>query len=170
MISFKLTDDSGFLAIVNGDRYESFVHEDWDLYQLMDHFVAEMNKENLVIWATGLENEWTVVFLPGPSARPAFREFTATIEVTAGRLYLTNYEDLTMVAQFADEKLPRPHQEAQYLELPDGRYALTIRQLYDPAQIDPGAGLEPEPHFEIIAVPAAISATDPIESIFWWEG
>ena len=168
MQRFKITDDSGFLAIVNSDRYKSFVHEDWDLYELMDHFIAEMNKGNLIIWATGSENQWNVDFLPGPSPHPAFREFTATIEVTTGRLYLSNYDDLTMAAQFADEKLPHPHQEVQYIELANGRYALTIRQLYDLEDVDFDAGNEP--HFEIIAVPAGVSGTDPIEGIFWWEG
>lgn len=40
MKSFNITDDSGFLAIVNADRYKSFVNEDWELYELMDHFIA----------------------------------------------------------------------------------------------------------------------------------
>jgi hypothetical protein len=168
MKSFKITDDSGFLAIVNADRYKSFVHEDWELHELMDHFIAEMNNDNLIIWATGLENYWAVAFLTAPSPKPTFREFTKTIEVTAGRLYLTNYEDLTMVAQFADEKLPPTHQEDKYIDLPNGRYSLTIRQLYDPVHIDPDV---PDAiHFEIIAIPAAASAIDPIEKIFWWEG
>ena len=168
MKSFKITDDSGFLAIVNADRYKSFVHEDWELHELMDHFIAEMNNDNLIIWATGLENYWAVDFLSAPSPKPAFRQLTKTIEVTGGRLYLTNYEDLTMVAQFADEKLPPSHQEDKYIDLPNGRYSLTIRQLYDPAHIDPDA--PNATHFEIIAIPAAASPIDPIEKIFWWEG
>jgi hypothetical protein len=166
MKSFKITDDSGFLAVVNADRYRSFVHEDWGLYELMDHFVAEMNNDNLDMWATGLEGYWAVAFLSGPSSRPAFREFTKTIEVTAGRLHLTNYEDLTFAAQFPDEKLPPKHQEAQYFELPNGRYALTIRQMYDPA--DSSSSTSDEPHFELIASPGAASET--VENIFWWEG
>lgn len=168
MKSFKITDDSDFLAIVNAHRYKSFVREDWDFYELMDHFVAEMNSDNLVIWATGLENSWSVAFLPGPSTRHAFREFTKTIEVTAGRLHLTNYEDLTLAAQFSDQNLPPKYGDAEYLELPNGRYALTIRQMYDPEQINPD--VPDEPNFEIIAVPASEHPGEKTENIFWWEG
>jgi hypothetical protein len=167
MKRFKITDDSGFLAIINADRYKSFVNEDWELNELMDRFIAEMNQDNLIIWATGLENLWTVDVLPAPSGNPAFREFTKTIEVTAGRLYLTNYEDITMAAQFADEKLPSKHQQDKYIGLPNGRYSLTIRQLYDPAYIDPD--VEIATHFEIIACPAADSISAPAKAIFWWK-
>jgi hypothetical protein len=164
MKRFNINDDSGFLAIVNADRYKSFVNEDWERNELMDRFVAEMNQDNLIIWATGLENLWTIDVISIPFARRAFREFTKTIEVTAGRLYLTNYEDLTMAAQFADEKLPSKHQKDKYIELPNGRYSLTIRQLYDPTEIDPDA--ENVTHFEVIAGPAADSVSAPIQSVF----
>jgi hypothetical protein len=40
---FKITDDSGFLAIVNPHKYNSFVDENWELPQLFNHFVNEMN-------------------------------------------------------------------------------------------------------------------------------
>ena len=49
----KISDDSGFLAIVNSDTYKSFVDEDWQLNQLMKHFVDEMNNMNIIFWATG---------------------------------------------------------------------------------------------------------------------
>jgi len=49
----KISDDSGFLAIVNSDTYKSFVDEDWQLNQLMKHFFDEMNNMNIIFWATG---------------------------------------------------------------------------------------------------------------------
>ena len=49
----KICDDSGFLAIVNSNTYKSFVDEDWQLNQLMKHFVDEMNNMNIIFWATG---------------------------------------------------------------------------------------------------------------------
>lgn len=73
-----------------------------------------------------------------------------------------------MAAQFADEKLPSKHQEDKYVELLNGRYSLTIRQLYDPADFDQDA--ENATHFEIIAAPASNSVSAQIKEIFWWEG
>ena len=48
----KITDDSGFLAIINSESYKSFVDEDWELIQLMNHFITEMNNKNIIFWAT----------------------------------------------------------------------------------------------------------------------
>jgi hypothetical protein len=61
-MELKITDDSGFIAIVDGHQYHSFVDEDWSFPDLMSHFAGEMNKENLIIWATGAENVWTGFF------------------------------------------------------------------------------------------------------------
>lgn len=61
-IKLKITDDSGFIAIVNADKYNSFVDENWELPQLLNRFVDEMNKDALIIWATGSENKWIVEF------------------------------------------------------------------------------------------------------------
>ena len=104
--TLTITDDSGFLAIANADRYNSFVDGQWNLSQLLTHFVDEMNNANLIIWRTGSENKWTIEFLDNPSNKKAFREFAKTIEVTHGQLFLTSYEDLTMAAQFSEEKIP----------------------------------------------------------------
>lgn len=163
MKRFEITDDSGFLAVVNVDRYKTFVTEDWELRELMDHFIAEMNNDNLVIWGTGYGNIWSVAVSFDPATQPAFRECTKTIEVTAGRLYLTNYESLTMVASFAHCSLPPKHQKDNYFELPNGLYKLTIRQFCDPKDLDAPA----DPGFEIIVDPAI--APNRTEGVFWWK-
>ena len=49
-----IADDSGFIAIANCDKYISFIDENWELPQLITHFVDEMNKQSLIVWATGL--------------------------------------------------------------------------------------------------------------------
>jgi hypothetical protein len=100
----KISDDSGFLAIVNSESYQSFVDEDWQLTQLIEHFVNEMNNKSLVIWSTGLPSIWVVSFVDRPIHKNPFREFTTTITVTEGKLYLTNFEDLSMSAQFEEVK------------------------------------------------------------------
>lgn len=62
LIKLNITDDSGFIAIVNADKYFSFVDENWNLPQLLNHFVDQMNKQTLIIWTTGLQNTWTIIF------------------------------------------------------------------------------------------------------------
>jgi hypothetical protein len=75
---------------------------------------------------------------------------------------LSNFGKITMVRVviipvitniIASPKLPFKHQKDKYIELPNGRYSLTIRQRCDPGEIDPDA--ENLTHFEIIAGPVA---------------
>lgn len=54
----SISDDSGFLGLINPAPYASFVDEDWDLEQLFQHFRNEMKKQNLLLWGTGRECEW----------------------------------------------------------------------------------------------------------------
>ena len=161
----KITDDSGFLAIVNSDTYKSFVDENWELTQLMKHFVDETNNKNIIFWATGSSYEWTVSFVDKSSNKKAFREFTSTINVTNEKLYLTNYEDLTMSAQFEDTKIPAKHNSDLIIKLENGLYNLTIRQLFDPEDYDYEA--DGKVNFEIV-MQKTEKETEKIEKIYWW--
>ena len=163
-ITLRITDDSGFIAIVNTDKYVSFVHEDWEFPQLTNHFIHEMNKENLIVWKTGLEGEWTIAFLNSPSSEKSFREFSKTIVVTSEQLFLTNYEDLTSAAQFADIKIPNVHNADLVIKLENGKYKFTIRQMFDPGDYD----FDPEGkiNFEI-TIKNETESTGEIEKIFW---
>ena len=166
MNTFKISDDYGFLAIVNAASYSGFVDRDWEADQLIDHFIEEMKKASLIVWATGLENRWAVDIGPTPSARAAFREFTRPIEVTDGRLYLTNYGDLTMAAQFEDVALPLEHHTDQVIPLDNGTYNVTVRQLFDPNHYEPGS--QDDAGFEIVIAPAlANPATKFLDKIPW---
>src|SRR4030095_4998009 len=100
LTTLSITDDSGFLAIVNADKYNSFLNEGWTLPQLFERFVDEMNRDNLIIWSTDSENTWKVNFVNKPSDKKSFREFSKTMTVTNGQIFLTNYEDLTISAQY----------------------------------------------------------------------
>jgi hypothetical protein len=44
-----ITDDSGFLGLVNANLYKPFVSEDWELSQLFNHFIYEMNDDHLIL-------------------------------------------------------------------------------------------------------------------------
>lgn len=161
----KINDDSGFLAIVNSDTYQSFVDENWELTQLMNHFVDEMNKNSIIFWATSSENEWTILFLDKPSDNKSFREFTKTINITNEQLHLTNYEDLTMAAQFEKHKIPADHNSDLTIKLDNGLYDLTIRQMFDPEDYDYEAG--GKINFEIV-MRKTTKQLHKIDEIYWW--
>ncbi len=167
-MSFQI-DDDGLLALVDPAAYPGFVAEDWQADALLAHFLTHMRQGSLLVWGTDPNGgSWTVDGRTGPSTQPAFRELTFPLRVTAGALYLTSYGDLTMAAQFRDERLPSAQNAALRLALPNGSYALTVRQLYDLTSYDdyPPQG----PHFELIArpVPAgAVGEPEPVTAIFW---
>ena len=163
--TLTITDDSGFLGIVNADKYNSFVSEDWQLAQLLNRFVDEMNNDNLILWSTGSENVWTVNFVSRPSDIKSFREFYKTLEVTSGKIFLTNYEDLTMSAQYHDEKIPAKHNADLSIVLGNGRHEFQIRQLFDPEDDD----YEPEGkvNFEIVVRPDSSKKFQRIDKVFW---
>jgi hypothetical protein len=163
--TLTITDDSGFLGIVNADKYNSFISGDWQLSQLLNHFVDEMNRDNLILWSTGSENTWTVHFVNNPSGTKSFREFYKTLEVTSGKIFLTNYEDLTMAAQYHDEKIPAKHNAKQSIDLGNGRHEFQIRQLFDPE--DNNYDLEGKINFEIVVRTDSSKNFQPIDKVFW---
>ena len=162
-----ISDDSGFLAIVNPGKYNSFVDENWELPQLFNRFIEEMNNDNLIIRATGLENNWTVNFVAAPSDESSFREFSKTIKVTNNKLCLANYEDLTMTAQFRGETLPIKNHANLFIALDNGNYEFTIRQLFDPNNEEYIAGNKT--NFEVVVQSITRSESNKVEGIFWWQ-
>lgn len=124
-----ITDDSGFLALLNADRYNSFIGSDWSFEQLQQRLTEQSKKRNLLIWETGAEGIYRIAALKQPTNERAFREIVGEIEVTNGRLHVTNYEDLSMAAQFKEEKLPAEHNANLIIQLPNGIYKALIRQM-----------------------------------------
>ncbi|MBX9685476.1 MAG: hypothetical protein K2X27_02165 [Candidatus Obscuribacterales bacterium] len=130
----SLSDDSGFLGLINPAIYSSFVHEDWELDQLFQHFRTEMSKRTLLLWGTGIEGDLKIrVELGDSNASSAFREISGPIVVTDGGLSLINYESLTMAAQFPNKQLPEKHLEYCRFSLQAGTYNCNIAQMYDPS-------------------------------------
>src|SRR5688572_5144628 len=107
----EVTDDSGFLAVVVPATYSTFVDSDWQLDQLFDHFRQQMAQQSLLIWGTGLEGFWRVEVRFQESSLQGFREVSGPLRVVGGAVLLTNYESLTMAAQFADVRLPQKHEQ-----------------------------------------------------------
>jgi hypothetical protein len=161
--TLAITDDSGFLAIVNADNYKSFVDHDWEYGQLIKHFVDQMNNNSLIIWATCLEGERTIHFTDKQSNEKSFRQFSKFINVTSGQLWLINYEDLTVAAQFEDEKIPLNHNKNLFIQLDNGIYNVTIKQFFDPNH----DGQLGNTHFEAVLEKADVANESPIDKVFW---
>src|SRR6476646_11864377 len=106
---FSISDDSGFLALVNAEKYISFIGPDWTYEEIQQRFTEQTEANAIFIWPTRSEGFYDVTILAKPTTKTAFREFMGKIEVTKECLYLTNYEDLSMAAQFEDETLPSSH-------------------------------------------------------------
>ena len=163
----RIIDDDGFIALVNGANYQGFVGKDWQFEQLMAHFVGQMNAGNLVIWQTSDDGggDWLVSIKEQPSNTQAVRQFEQVINVTAGVLFLTNYSDLTMAAQFADMSVPAAHNSNLKIELKNGWYKLTVRQLFDPSNFD--VETDEDTSFEIITTPIPEPVKRQINKVHW---
>lgn len=164
---FEITDDSGFMAIADPDAYQSYIGKDWDFNCLSARFVEEMSGERLVIWGTGMGFVWRVRIVALPVAVDVFREFRQLVQVSNGRLVLTNYEDLSMAAQYEDEAIPAKHHADLVIPLGNGRYECLVRQLYDPASDE--VYEEGVVHFEIVLSADTELVSAPVEGIPWWE-
>ena len=163
----EVTDDSGFLALVVPAAYKTFVAEKWTFGQIMAHFQAQMARRSLLIWGTGLEGFWKVDVTLKKAKVKGFREVTGPLEVAGGCLLVTNYESLTMAAQFKDVTLPEKHQRDLLVSLPDGDYTCRIIQMFDPEQ-EETAG-DDSPDFVIEVQKAATRKVAAWESIPWFK-
>jgi hypothetical protein len=162
----EVTDDSGFLALVVPAAYETFVASNWTFDQIMSHFQAQMARRSLLIWGTGLEGFWKVDVVLKKAKVKGFREVSGPLHVAGGSLLLTNYESLTMAAQFKDVTLPEKHHEDLLLSLPDGDYTCRIIQMFDPEQEETAGDDNPDFVVEVLTAAGKLAAW---ESIPWFK-
>jgi len=164
----KLTiiDNDGFLALVDTNRYQSFVTEDWEFEQLISHFIDQSNKGNMIMWRTGYSGDkWIVNFEQEKSDKIAFREFETQIEVTDESLYITEYADLTMAASYEDSKIPSNHNSDLVINLENGIYNVLVRQLFNP-DLDYS---DIQEHFEIVLEKVTEKSNNGIDNIMWFD-
>lgn len=124
----QVTDDSGFLALVDPDAYEGFVGADWGSSDLLHRFREQMAARRLLIWGTGQEGCWTVQVAFSHNRVSGAREVFGSIVSTKGRLLLTNYESLTMAAEDSHATLPERHQADLVFDIEPGTYRCRIVQ------------------------------------------
>ena len=166
---FNVYDEDGFFSVVNVEQYKTFVNENWTLDQLFEHFVNEMNDQHMIIWQTNNDGggDWTIEVLEQPTGKSCFRSFEKTIEVNGGELYLVNYTDLTMAAQFDDVALPSKENADWKIHMENGIYTVTVRQMFDPEHYD--YDKTDSTAFEIIFDKAKKGGNRTASKVFWWE-
>lgn len=162
----EVTDDSGFLALLDPDAYRGFVAEEWTLEQLLVHFHAEMAARRLLLWGTGLEGSWRVEHSTAHSARRGFRQVAGPIVSSAGRLLLTNYESLTMAAGFREVTLPEEHDRDLLVPVAPGEHACRVLQMFDPDEAAMARGEGPD---FVVEVDAGATPPPPWRAIPWRE-
>ena len=124
--------DASHLALVDVNRYASFVGDWAEDNRLYHHLVEQAQQRHALAWGTGFEIDWRVEIKEGISDRKGFREFEGTIRNTGDTLHLVNYDSLTMAAQFEDHRLPDKETANYQVPLPSGLYRFRIVQLVDP--------------------------------------
>ena len=162
----EIYDGSGFIGLVNIELYKTFINEDWELLEVLDRFKDETNNKHCAIWNTGTQNLMSIHIINEFTSKQAFREFKTQIKVTNKYLYLVNYDDLTMCAQYSDEKLPSDLNANLKLELENGIYDMEVRQLFNPENYT----LEnyPDPCFEIKLQLTKTEVDLKFEKVIWW--
>jgi len=172
-VQLSIIDDNGFIAIVNRANYQSFVDNKWQFDQLIAHFIYQMNSGNIVVWQTSNDGggNWGVSFSEQPTGTDAYREFEHFINVTEGKLFLADYSDLTMAAQFSDEPIPAIHNADRIIELENGWYKFTVRQLFDPDNCLEYFDTETDRNvsFEVIFTPVKEPVRQKMTAVYWFE-
>lgn len=161
-----IADDSGFIGLVNSELYQGFVDEDWELKDLMKRFKEQTNLGHATVWSTGVQNTMTVHILQQPSAKKHHRQTTSQIKVTNDTLWLVNYTDLSMLAQFDDETIPSRDNDDLSIPLKSGNYSITLRQMFDPEEYR--WNNPPDPCFELTFTPTTKPAKNRFKDVIWW--
>jgi hypothetical protein len=139
------------LAIVDAAAYPTFVSGQWELDDIRRHFVEQMRRGTMLAWGTGAPANWRLEVGGPRRVGGGYCEFTGRIRASKGVLHLVAYDELTMAAQFADERLPSPHGGRRSVRLPAGRYDCRVVQLFDPASADSEEVYNQKtPHYAVI--------------------
>ncbi|MBP6385021.1 MAG: hypothetical protein KA313_02875 [Pseudarcicella sp.] len=165
-MTIEINDYDGIISIVNEVTYNSFVADNWELEQLKLHLINEMNSNSIIVWQTNNfgGGNWKIKITSIEDSKKSFSEFSKTIKVTNGKLYLADYTDLTMAAQFKHYKIPAIGHENQKIDIENGNYIVKIKRMFDPEE----EFNENEIAFEIVFTKTKQLVGIKFEKIFWW--
>ncbi|MFK4759834.1 hypothetical protein ACI3KS_02760 [Microbacterium sp. ZW T5_45] len=122
-------DGDGFVCLVAPDDYRGYVDEDWALEDLLARFVEQLNAGTLFVAYAGDEAADSPLSVVADAPEAAVRDVNGVVHVGEGGLWLTDYTQLTMAAQFADEGPVASY--GQRLPLEPGSYLVTLSELDD---------------------------------------
>ena len=134
----KIIADGSIIAIANAEKYNATLQNqvDWTWRQLT-HFLFGQNRDNLIVFSTAFEDEWTFEFIiNGETNQPYFRKFEQSIEVTNGILHFVNWTDLTSSLQFENTTIPEEFNSDLNIDLVNGFYRIVVKQLFDNEDYD----------------------------------
>ncbi|HDR8306577.1 TPA: hypothetical protein QC153_006078 [Bacillus cereus] len=161
--------DTNFIGVANTNKYESFVDEDWELDNLLQHFGDEMRQGHILVFQMteeGIEHSWRVEVRKDTEEKThkCFRKAVGYIEVTENQLYLVDYDCLTMAAQFQDHKVPDQNCSKYKIEIENGLYKVEVVQYYNVDTDEYVGTSETDILLNFIKVSASESMA---EGVFW---
>ncbi len=161
--------DGSIIAIANAEKYnETLKNQTSWTWKQFNQFILETNKDNLIVFETAWDDEWTFEFLINEKTNtPYFRQFEQSIEATDERLYLINWTDLTSSLQFENTKIPDATNEDLKIKIENGFYKVTVKQLFEPDNYDYNAENNVSYIVELISEPKNPDIR--AEKIIWTE-
>ena len=127
---YRIPADYGCLALLDVDRYVSYIGEDRATNGIKSHLVVESKKGSIVAWGCPYGN-WNVdVFVGTSSKQEVVRSYTGFLRVS-GQLFLTDYDSLLSAALFDDDKFPFHGLEENVISVEPGIYSCKVIQCYD---------------------------------------
>lgn len=128
--------DTNFIALVNPNKYKTFVNEDWHLNMIKEHFINETKENNILMCQMtneGVEGDWRIKVNFGESTclGDYFRKESGYINVDNKELCFVEYTCLTMAAQFEDEIVPDTYCDKFRFNIENGLYKVDVIQYYD---------------------------------------
>lgn len=167
-----LSDEDGIIGIVDAERYNGYISSDWELNELTELFLQQMNLQNMIVWrASEYGNTWNIDVVGEKSKKEAVREFSKTIEVTTEGLFLIDYASLTTIAQYKDKSVNNVCTDNSKIKIEKGLYLVTVRQLFNPDDFDSEYYNEDnkKTHFELVFKRQPEGKIINNDEIFWWD-
>lgn len=145
-------DDDGFVLIIAPDRYDSFIDDDWTLEQIVARLTDQMTAGSMFAAFVGQDgDEDRLTYGPPDPSEVITREASTIVDVGPGGLWLTDYTQITMAAQFADESPIGPC--SVRLPVGPGRYEVRLQQMKSGALHLSVTSAPTAPHVEHRSVP-----------------
>lgn len=147
---YNISEDDGFLVLLDPNTYVTFIGDEADFDQIIHHIKDEMSKYRILVWGTETGGNWRVQVVHGESSINGYRDVTGFITVSQNFLCITNFFELRMTARNPLLFMPTKSASSHRVELENGTYSCRIIQLYDPNDFDDlRANDESRPNFII---------------------